>query len=113
MATNSQKTYRMNQTISMSYTEIQADFSRKFRLKSPNKFSSMPMRDNRLETTSRNFAASSGRTHVFGHAAQRGDRWSGSDGAGFPGVAYRVVMLAIAGPVHSFRPWSRFDFVDP
>ena len=32
MATRSQKTYRMNQTHSMSYTEIQADFSRKFRL---------------------------------------------------------------------------------
>ena len=32
MATYSQKTYRVNQTNSMSYTEIQADFSRKFSL---------------------------------------------------------------------------------
>ena len=32
MATHSQKTYCVNQTNSMSYTEIQADFSRKFRL---------------------------------------------------------------------------------
>ena len=32
MATYSQRTYRVNQTNSMSYTEIQADFSRKFSL---------------------------------------------------------------------------------
>ena len=32
MATHYQKTYRVNQTNSMSYTEIEADFSRKFSL---------------------------------------------------------------------------------
>ena len=32
MATNYRKTYRANHTNSMSYTEIQADFSRKFSL---------------------------------------------------------------------------------
>ena len=35
MATYSQKPYRANQTNSMSYTEIQADFSRKFSLTYP------------------------------------------------------------------------------
>ena len=34
MAIYSQKTYRVNQPNSMSYTEIQADFARKFSLES-------------------------------------------------------------------------------